>query len=101
VFLQVSELEFNVPFQHKHGYIRGEVVSSGTVHPGSPRQRAVKQLLLLLLLTTVISTVPDLATCVGLRQYHNDYCTQITKIVITELQQLMTNELINHKNFCD
>jgi len=23
----VSELEFNVPFQHKHGYIRDEILS--------------------------------------------------------------------------
>jgi len=37
----VSELEFNVPFQHKHGYIRddtdgGEIWHGGASVPNSP-----------------------------------------------------------------
>jgi len=44
---------------------------------------------------------PDPATWVGLRHYHNDYSTQIIKTILIQLQQLMTNSLINHKNFND
>jgi len=31
--VEVSELEFNVPFQHKHGYIRDDTVQVGIYLP--------------------------------------------------------------------
>jgi len=34
-----SELEFNVPFQHKHGYVRDDICSLPSLSSGSMYQR--------------------------------------------------------------